>query len=95
MENEEVTQLSAEVANLREDQRKILAFTSTQLVEVFAMLDTIIDLQRVALTGQFGVLPEQDAKINQMLAVHRATHELRVQQVQERLVGISADPKAT
>ena len=82
MEHEETTHLAAEVGRLREQQQKFLTFAAAQFAEVFAMLETVLDLEKMLLTQKVGDFPEVAAKIGEMLDAHRARH---AQLVRDRL----------
>ena len=98
MDNEEIMLLSDEITSLRERQRKVLAFTTSEFIELRAMLGTIIYLQRIALAQSIGEPPTaepalKDVRIEELLAGHRAKHAQIVRKAVEELGLLDDSPR--
>jgi hypothetical protein len=77
MENEEIARLTAQIKKLQEQQQKFLTYTATQFVQLFAMVETVGDVQRMILAQSSGVsaFPELTAQFQKMMEQHRQKHE--------------------
>jgi hypothetical protein len=70
------------LAALVEQQRKFLTFASSQFAELFAMLETVLDVQRMMLAQHAEDFPAVTAEVQKILDNNREKH---AQFVRERL----------
>ena len=87
MENEEIMQ---EIKLLREQQEKGVRFAAVEFLEVRAMLETIIFLQRIGLAQMIDEPPGpapgvRDERIEEILALSRGKHSSSVREALERI----------
>ena len=74
MENEELKQRLVKQAALAELQHRYITFATAQFAELFALIETVLDVQRMVLIGQRNDPLAVTAQVQAILDRHREKH---------------------